>query len=191
MTKRLEDNKFAFVLISLISISIAMFGLVANSLFTRYGGYAMGTASSTILFAVLCLVYSQVSKEVRTRTRDMFFMSLFVVFIYSIICLLVDISQINVATWAGLEPMGIAVLVFVGFFWAIAIWEVVRLVLDIFSIRIKGYEELLEGKNPFKNLKKKEEIAVNEEIEIEPVNKEEPATAPAPKATASKKKLEK
>ncbi len=150
MTKKFEDNKFTFVLINLIAISIAMLGLIANSIFNRNAGYAVGAAASTILFVVLCLVYTQSSQEVKTRTRDMFFMSLFIVAVYCIITLLVDISQLAPRTFAGLTSMGIAVLVFVGLFWVIGLWEITRLVLDMFNIRIKVYESLLEGKNPFR-----------------------------------------
>lgn len=173
MNKKLDDNK-AFILISLISIAISMIGLAANSICNRYGGYAIGIALAAILFAVICYIYAGVSESVKIRTRDYFFMSLFVLVLYAIMTLLVDISLLARATLGALTGMGITAQVFIGLFWAIGVWELTRLVLDMFGIRIKWYEELLEGKIPFVKKEKANEGGEEEVvIEKEPIINDE------------------
>lgn len=164
MIKGLKDDKIAFAVISLISIAIAMLALAANSVFVQYGGYAAGAAFSGILFAALCFVYNQTSDEMKKRTRDMFFGSIFIITMYFIFTLLVDISQLALRTFAGITDMGITVLVFIGLFWAIGIWEIIRLILEIFGIKLSKYEDLLAGRISFKKKQVIEPIQPEAEI---------------------------
>ncbi|MBR2984587.1 MAG: hypothetical protein IKC60_03680 [Clostridia bacterium] len=179
----LKNDKFTFSIICALALAIGAFGICAKGILADCGGFAAGLACSILLFATLAVFYSASSPEVRTRTKDMFFMSIAMIGLYLILFFVTDIAMVyNVG-------MAICTSVFMAFFVVGCAIALTKLVLELCGIKWEGYEKALDGRlcaelkekcqaQKAKKAKKGEDEGATEEQTSEVV--EETETQPAP-----------
>lgn len=136
----LKNDKFTFSIICALALAIGAFGICAKGILADCGGFAAGLACSILLFATLAVFYSASSPEVRTRTKDMFFMSIAMIGLYLILFFVTDIAMVyNVG-------MAICTSVFMAFFVVGCAIALTKLVLELCGIKWEGYEKALDGR---------------------------------------------
>ena len=179
----LKNDKFTFSIICALALAIGAFGICAKGILADCGGFAAGLACSILLFATLAVFYSASSPEVRTRTKDMFFMSIAMIGLYLILFFVTDIAMVyNVG-------MAICTSVFMAFFVVGCAIALTKLVLELCGIKWEGYEKALDGRlcaelkekcqaQKAKKANKGEDEGATEEQTSEVV--EETETQPAP-----------